>query len=85
MPHHLSCKKRMRTSKEENLQNRSGKSQIKTATKKVLLAKTKAEAEPLVREAISVLDKMAQKGIIHKNNAANKKSTLMNFFNRLPA
>lgn len=75
----------MRTSKEENMQNRAGKSRIKTATKKVLAAKTKAEAEPLVRAAISELDRMAQKGIIHKNNAANRKSALMHFFNQLPS
>lgn len=85
MPHHKSCKKRMKISKDENLQNRAGKSQIKNASKKVLTAKTKTEAELLLREAISVYDKMVRKGVLHANNASNHKSALAVFVNKFPA
>jgi small subunit ribosomal protein S20 len=41
------------------------------------------EAREAVREAASALDKAAVKGIIHKNNAARRKSRLMQRFNEL--
>jgi small subunit ribosomal protein S20 len=41
--------------------------------------------EALVREALSTLDKAAVKGIIHKNNAARRKSRLMKKFNAAQA
>ena len=37
----------------------------------------KKDAIPAVKEAISILDKTAAKGVIHKNNAARRKSRLM--------
>jgi len=40
------------------------------------------EAQEVVRQAISALDKAAEKGIIHKNNAARRKSRLMRRFNQ---
>ena len=40
------------------------------------------EAELLVLEAASALDKAAQKGVIHKNNAARRKSRLIKSLNR---
>jgi len=39
-------------------------------------------AEEVVRQAVSALDKAAEKGIIHKNNAARRKSRLMRWFNQ---
>ena len=55
----------------------------KTATKKVLSAKTKEAAEKELKGAVSVLDKAAVKRIIHKNNAAHKKSSLTRHVNNL--
>ncbi len=49
---------------------------MKTRVKKVRASNTKDEAETLFREAVSIIDSIAGKGIIHKNNAANKKSKL---------
>jgi len=43
----------------------------------------KQEAEGAVQAAVSVLDRAAQKGIIHKNNAARRKSRLMQRFNAM--
>lgn len=43
------------------------------------------EAREIVRTAVSALDKAAQKGVIHKNNAARRKSRLMRKFNKAAA
>jgi len=85
MPHHKSCQKRVRLSKRQNLKNREGRSKIKTFTKKVLNAQTKEEAEPVLKQAISIIDKSAKNGLIHKNNAANKKSSLTKKVAQLPS
>ena len=74
---HRSTEKRLRKSKVERLQNRILKTRIKTATKKVLSAPDKESALKAVREAASILDKAAQKGAIHRNLAARRKSKLM--------
>jgi len=76
MAYPLSTKKRIRQAKKRNLRNRQYKSQLKTAIRRVDEAQNKDEALKLLTEAISVIDTVAQKGIIHKNTAANKKSRL---------
>jgi small subunit ribosomal protein S20 len=62
------------------------KSRVKTMIKKaetgIYAGSTDIEA---VRQAISTLDKAAVKGIIHKNNAARRKSRLMAKYNALLA
>jgi small subunit ribosomal protein S20 len=40
------------------------------------------EAESMAQQAFSALDKAAQKGVIHKNNAARRKSRLTDYLNR---
>ena len=56
---------------------------MKTAIKKVLECKKKDEADSLYKNAISIIDKLSQKKIIHSNTAARKKSTLSKFYNSL--
>ncbi|MBP9099459.1 MAG: 30S ribosomal protein S20, partial [Ferruginibacter sp.] len=56
---------------------------IKSALKNVTSAKKKDEAEKELKKAVKVLDRAAVKGIIHKNNAANKKSKLTRKVNKL--
>ena len=68
--------KRVRQSIKANLSNRAYKSKVNTSIKKVLNEKKKKEAQAGLKEAIKLIDKVASKGIIHKNKAANKKSTL---------
>jgi len=78
--------KRMRKSKKEQLRNKSVKSALKTYIskfKEALEAGDKARAEAALKIAIKALDSAATKGIIHKNNAANKKSRLMKKYNQL--
>jgi len=83
MAYPSSTKKRIRQAKKNNLRNRHFKSLMKTAIRRVDEAPTKEEALKLHLEAISVIDKVAQKGIIHKNTAANKKSRLAKRVNAL--
>jgi small subunit ribosomal protein S20 len=83
MAYPLSTKKRIRQAKNRNLRNRQYKSQMKTAIRRVDEAQNKEDAMKLFTEAVSVIDKVAQKGIIHKNAAANKKSRLAKRVNAL--
>ncbi len=76
MPHHKACKKAIITSKKANIKNRAVKSQIHTATKKVVGAKSKEDAESALQEAFSIIDKAGKINVIHKNTASNKKSRL---------
>lgn len=67
--------KRVRQAEKRRLRNKAMKTRIKNTIKKLL----KAEGEErirLLREAYSLLDKAARKGIIHENTAARKKQKL---------
>ncbi|MBO8130800.1 MAG: 30S ribosomal protein S20 [Candidatus Marinimicrobia bacterium] len=75
--------KRVRQAEKRRLRNKHYKSLIKTMIKKVKSAQTKEEAEELYKKAVSVIDKVASKGIIHKNNAARKKSRLAKYLAKL--
>ena len=63
--------------------NKSYKSKISTAVKNVLNENKKDLAEKKLNEAVKLIDKVASKGIIHKNKAANKKSNLYKHLNSL--
>ena len=75
--------KRVRQSRKANLINKSYKSKISTAVKSVLNENKKDLAEKKLNEAVKLIDKVASKGIIHKNKAANKKSNLYKHLNSL--
>lgn len=79
MAQHKSALKRNRQSEQAQLRNRAYKSQLKTAIKKLRSLENKEEAEVAYKSVTSLLDKLACKGVIHQNNAANKKSKLANF------
>jgi len=76
MAHHKSAIKRIRTNARNAARNKSAKATLKTQVKKVRSAKTKEEGESQYRETSSLLDRLAQKGIIHKNKASNQKAKL---------
>jgi small subunit ribosomal protein S20 len=84
LTHSRSAEKRVRQAEERRLRNRSTRSATRTRIRKVLpLVATNRldEAESAVREAVSALDKAAEKGVIHANNAARRKSRLMLKYN----
>jgi len=84
LAHTRSARKRVRTGLERGHHNRSIRSQSKTyVTKadKLIHAGDFDLAEEAVKQAISILDRTARKGIIHSNNAARRKSRLMKKLN----
>jgi len=83
MPQHKSAIKRVRQIEKRNEHNRRLRSTMRTLVKRVTKTTDKTEAETALRAAVGYLDRMAQKGIIHKNNAANKKSSLTKLVNNL--
>ncbi len=83
MAHHKSAIRRIRKSEQQRLRNRHYRSLMRTMIKKVLNAADKAEAEKQLRQTTSILDKLARKGIIHPNKAANQKSRLTRFVNKM--
>jgi small subunit ribosomal protein S20 len=77
-----SAEKRIRSNERKRLRNQSYRSRVKTVIRKAeQLIFGGQSSEEAVREAISTLDKAAGKGIIHKNNAARRKSRLMKKLN----
>jgi small subunit ribosomal protein S20 len=78
--------KRIKTSKKQNLRNRSAKSALKTYFSNFEIAveeNDKEKAGVILKKTIKEIDKAASKNIIHLNNAANKKSKLVKRFNAL--
>ncbi len=71
--------KRNKTNERRRLRNKAARSEIKTRVKLAVSAATDApdEAAEALRTAVKRIDKAAAKGIIHKNQAANRKSRLM--------
>ena len=74
--------KRVRQSKKSNRRNRHYKSMMKTAIKNVLVVDRK-NAPDLLSKAISAIDRVCAKGIIHKNSASRHKSKLTKHVNNL--
>jgi len=85
MPTHKACAKHLRASARRNLRNRDALTELRTAIKRVRLAKNKTEAAAALRDACSCIDKCTKTGLLHRNNAANKKSRLSIFVNKLSA
>jgi small subunit ribosomal protein S20 len=83
MPQHKSAEKQIRISKKANLRNRAGKSKLKTVIRGVIESKDKKTAQTALVEAVSLIDKSVGSGLIHKNNASNKKSRLYTYVNKL--
>ena len=85
MPNIKSAKKRVLVNNTKAQRNKSTKSALKTALKKANAAiesgdANKAEA---VKVAVKKLDQAAAKGLLHKNNAAHKKSSFTKKLNAL--
>ena len=71
--------KRIGTNKKAQERNKAVKSEVKTAvraTREAIVAGDKDKAASALKLASKKLDKAASKGVIHKNQAANKKSSI---------
>ena len=75
--------KRVRQNIKARTRNKSYLSKINTVSKRVLAIKKKDDAMKELTSAIKTIDKIASKNIIHKNKAANKKSSLYKYVNSL--
>lgn len=88
MANHPSALKRHRQSLRRRARNKSVKSSVKTAVKKVrsaLDAQDGQGARAALAAAVPALDKAASKGVIHRRTAARKVSRLMRAAHRLAA
>ena len=81
-----SQQKRIRTNERARLRNKSVKSSLRTAVRAFREAAAAGEQEKAAELLVSTsrkLDKAASKGVIHKNQAANKKSALARTLDKL--
>jgi small subunit ribosomal protein S20 len=79
MPNHKSAIKRVRQSEKKRALNRSNKTRLRTAIKKLralLSAGNGSAAQALLPMTVSQIDKSVQKGALHRNAAARYKSRL---------
>ncbi|HUL45354.1 MAG TPA: 30S ribosomal protein S20 [Bacteroidota bacterium] len=83
MAQHLSAERQARRALKHRVRNRAYISKMKTAVKRVRAEKDKEKAGAELRKAVKLLDQLATKGVIHRNNAANKKSSLTKYVSSL--
>ena len=88
MANSKSSKKRILVNETKRIRNRPYRSAARTYVKKAELAikaGKRDDASAAVGDALSMLDRVSNKGIIHQNNAARRKSRLMKKFNVMSA
>ncbi|MBO4489465.1 MAG: 30S ribosomal protein S20 [Bacteroidales bacterium] len=83
MANHKSSIKRIRANEKKRLANRYYSKTMRNALKDIRNTEDKNEASQKLSAMTSMIDKLAKKGMIHKNKAANLKSGLMKKINAL--
>ncbi|XWN35686.1 MAG: 30S ribosomal protein S20 [Roseivirga sp.] len=83
MANHQSALKRTRSNEAKRLRNRYQLKTCRTFIKKLRGTTEQQEVDKLFKEVASMLDKLAKKNIVHKNKAANSKSSLARWVNSL--
>lgn len=83
MPQHQSAEKRIRQNEKRRKRNKSRKSNVRTKIKELEALEDQDAAEELLNDIKGDLDRLAAKGVIHKNRAANRKSKLEKHVNSL--
>lgn len=83
MAHHKSALKRIRQNEVRRLRNRYQYKTVRNAIRKFKTIKDKEEALKEYDNLASAIDKLAKRGVIHQNNAANKKSELHRYIAHL--
>ena len=79
MPNHKSAEKRVRQNEKRRAINRSHRTKVRTYIKKLratLDGENSGDAQNILPDTVSVIDKAVQKGVMHKNAAARYKSRL---------
>ncbi|MBQ2274708.1 MAG: 30S ribosomal protein S20 [Clostridia bacterium] len=87
MPNIKSAKKRVIVNENNAMRNKSVRSALRTAIKKAdaAIAENAADKDVAVKAAVKSIDVATTKGILHKNNAARKKSALVKRLNKVEA
>ncbi|OFX27970.1 MAG: 30S ribosomal protein S20 [Bacteroidetes bacterium GWA2_31_9] len=83
MANHKSAKKRIRQTETSRVHNKYYAKSTRNAIKTLRLSDSKDEASALLPKVSSMIDKLAKTNIIHKNKAANLKSSLTKHVNAL--
>ncbi|MGE4568513.1 MAG: 30S ribosomal protein S20 [Bacteroidales bacterium] len=83
MANHKSALKRIRQAESRKLDNKYYARTTRNAVRKLRLSTEKAEAAAALPKVVSMLDRLAKKGVIHKNKASNIASKLALFTNKL--
>lgn len=83
MANHKSSLKRIRQDKKKNLHNRYYAKTMRNAVRKLRAMTDKEEAVKMYPSVQKILDKLAKTNLIHKNKAANIKSSLSQHINSL--
>ena len=76
MANHKSALKRIRSNESKHLRNKYQHKTTRNAIKSLREVEVKKDAEALLPNVVSMLDKLAKNNVIHKNKAANIKSKL---------
>ncbi len=83
MANHKSAEKRIRANDSKRVRNRYQAKTTRNLLKELRNSKDKAEVSKLVPEVSAMLDRLAKKNVIHKNKAANLKSSIQMHLNSL--
>lgn len=83
MANHKSAEKRIRANDAKRVKNRYQHKTTRGIIKKLRTSSVKSEAEALLKEVSSLIDRLAKKNIIHWKKASNQKSKLTKFVNKL--
>ena len=76
MANHKSALKRIRSNESKRLRNKYQHKTTRNAVRDLRATEDKKEAEGMLGNVVSMLDKLAKNNVIHKNKAANLKSKL---------
>ncbi|MFM7016640.1 MAG: 30S ribosomal protein S20 [Bacteroidota bacterium] len=83
MANHKSAEKRIRANDTKRVRNRYQAKTTRNLLKELRSSKDKAEVAKLLPEVTAMLDRLAKKNVIHKNKAANLKSSIQMHLNSL--
>ncbi len=83
MAHHKSAKKRIKQDEVKTIQNKYYAKTMRNAVKRLRLETDKAIVTEALPKVVSMIDKLAKKSVIHKNKAANLKSSLVIHLNKI--
>ncbi|MBK6799385.1 MAG: 30S ribosomal protein S20 [Acidobacteria bacterium] len=79
MPNHKSAEKRERQNKLRNAVNTSNRTRLRSqirSLRSVIAAGNAQEAQTVLSQTVSIIDKAVQKGVLHRNTAARHKARL---------